>query len=298
MRAVTGRPVKIRFRLEDEGGVLTDADSATTVNVAVLDGAGTPVASGAATRETAGIYFFTLAAQTQLDVLEATAVFTLGAAQVAVTEPVRLVDRRLVPLSVLRGYDELAELTLPDFLWAVDQAEDWITAVLNYSPTVTGDRKEFRLRTYSARLEVPGVYYPAVPYSLAYNDVAYDGTKLTKLVVRTHALEYQTAYYTAGYDPVLGIYGPQFPPGVYTAHLAHGLSEAPKDLVKAAASLTRHVAKTSSYPERATRIMTEASEIWFSTPDGDKRPTGLPEVDGVLTHYRIETPFADDAGAF
>lgn len=299
MRAVTGRPVKIRFRLEDEAGTLTSADASTSVDVVVSDGAGAQVATGAAIEESTGVYVYTLPAQTQLDVLSAVATATLDSAQVTLTETVRLVDRRMVPLSVLRQADELSGLTTADFLRAVDEAEDWITSALNFSPVRTGDRKSFRQASYTARLEVPGVYYPAVPYSLSRNGTAYSASDLAAMVVRSHAIEFETAYFdSAGYDPVIGSWGPAWQQGVYDVHLAHGLSETPNDLARACRKLTEYVAKTITYPDRATRIMTEASEIWFSTPDGQKRLTGIPEVDGVLIRYRIDPPFSEDAGSF
>lgn len=298
MRAATGRPVKIRFRLEDEGGVLTDADASTSVTVTVKDGAGTQIANGTATKESTGVYAYSLAAQSRLDVLSATATATLGGAAVTLTETIRLVDRRVVPLSVLRQSDELSTLSLADFLRAVDEAEDWITSVLNFSPVLTGSRKTLRQPDYTARLYVPGVFYPQVPYALSRNGVAYSSTDLASMVVRSHALEFQTAYFSGSYDPLLGTYGPAWPVGVYDVHLAHGLTETPNDLARATRKLAEHVAKTVTYPDRATRIMTEASEIWFSTPDGQKRLTGLPEVDGVLMRYRIDPPFSEDAGAF
>lgn len=301
MRAVANRPVKIRFRLEDEGGVLTDADASTNVAVVVTDGAGGAIAGGTgnAAHESTGVYTFTLASPpTQYDVLTAKATATLGGDTVTMTEQVRLVDRRLVPLSTLRALPELAPLSLSDFLATVDETEDWVTSILNFSPVVTGERATFRLRDYTARLDLPGIFHPRDVYSVSYNDVVYDPTKLSSLVVRSRSIEYQSAYYTAGYDPVLGIWGPMFPPGVYSAWISHGKDDVSQEIVRAAKKLAQHSAKTSNYPDRATRIMSEASEIWLSTPDGKTRLTGLPEVDGVLLRHRIDLPFAEDSGTF
>jgi hypothetical protein len=298
VRAVTGRPVKIRFRLEDEGGTLVAADDSTTVDVTVADGAGVQLATGTATAESTGLYVFTLPAQTQLDVLTATATATLDGAQTTVTETVRLVGRRIVPLSVLRRSTDLADLSVPDFLRAVDEAEDWLTSCLEFSPVRTGERRTFREKCVTARLQVPGIYFPEAPYSLSFDGNPYNTEQLATMTVRAHAIEFDTAYFYGGYDPILGAWGPSWQAGVYDVHLAHGMSETPSDLSRAAAKLAEHCAKQIGYPDRATRIMTEASEIWFSTPDGEKRLTGIPEVDGIIIRHRITSPFSEDSGSF
>ena len=237
---------------------------------------------------------------TKFDVLTATAVGTLSGAAVTLVEPVRLVSTRLVPLATLRAQSDLSDLSTADFLRTVDEAEDTLTNLLNYSPVITGGRFTFRARTQLGGVMAPGVYYPVSCYSLTYNDAAFDSVRLASLAVRGHQFEYQTSYFGASYDPLLGMAiggGAAFLPGVYGMHCSYGVPTVPADLARACRALTKYMAKTTTYPERATRIMTEASEIWISTPDGDKRLTGLPEVDGVILRYRINLPFADDVAA-
>lgn len=300
MRGTASRPFRIRFRVEGDDGFLVDVDTATTVPVVVKNGDNTTVASGVATREDTGVYYFTVPVQTQLDILTATATATVDSAALTIVERVRLVDRRIAPLSVLRAYPALADLSTIDFLDAVDQAEDWLISCLNFSPVMTGERRTFRTNELRARLSVPGIYFPRDLYALSYNGNPYTSDQLATLTFRGDSIEYATAYYGQSYDPIIGAYGGGFSYGVFSAWVSHGLAETPQDLVKACGLLANHVAKASSsaLPDRATRVITEMSEIFLSTPDGDKRLTGLPEVDGILARHRISLPFADDSYSF
>lgn len=300
MRGTASRPFRVRFRVESAEGLLVDVDDATTVAVVVKNGDGVTVASGTATHETTGVYYFTVPVQAQLDMLTATASVVVDTDVYSIVERVRLVDRRIAPLSVLRAYPALAELSTIDFLDAVDQAEDWLISCLNFSPVMTADRRTFRTNELRARLSVPGIYFPRDLYALSYNGNPYTEDQLTSLTLRGDSIEYATAYYGQSYDPIIGSYGGGFSYGVYTTWMSHGLTETPQDLVKACGLLANHVAKaaSSALPDRATRIITEMSEIFLSTPDGDKRLTGLPEVDGILQRHRISLPFADDSYSF
>lgn len=300
MRGTASRPFRVRFRVEGDDGFLVDVDDATTVPVVVKNGDGVTVASGTATHETTGVYYFTVPAQAQLDILTATATATVSGAAVTLTERARLVDRRITPLSVLRAYPAMASLSTVDFLDVVDQTEDWLVSCLNFSPVLTADRRTFRTNELRARLIVPGLYYPTTLYALSYNGTPYTSDQLASLTLRGDGIEVASAYYGQSYDPVVGSYGGGFTYGVYGAWMAHGLTETPQDLSKACALLANHVAKaaSSALPDRATRVITEMSEIFLSTPDGDKRLTGLPEVDGILLRHRVALPFAEDSVSF
>ena len=173
MRAVAGRPNKVRFRFEAEDGTLTNVDASTTVSVVVKAGDGTQLATGTAALDgsNTGIYAYTLPAQTQLDVLTATATGIVGGDTITVSEEILLVDRRIAPLSMLRQDPVLAALTVMDFLDVVDRTEDAIETELNFSPVLRGVRAEFRSRECT-RLFIPGIYYPNKDrlYALTRND--------------------------------------------------------------------------------------------------------------------------------
>jgi hypothetical protein len=304
VRAVSSRPNRVRFRFEAEDGTLAAATGAVTVTITAGDGATKILDSVAATADTiTGIYYVTLPVQSNLDVLTAVATGTVDSDEISVKETVQLVDRRMTPLSVLRQDSRLADLPLLDFLRIVDDAEDAITNELNFSPVLTGSRVDWRLGRHAVRLHVPGCYYPKLPYALSRNgqDQLTEQASTSAVTVRDNALErgFGYAYGLPYFDPILGAPGVPWINGTYSAWLAHGWDDTPSDLQNAVLMLARHYAVNgqSSYPDRATRIMSEASEIWFSKPGSDN-PFGLPEVDAAVVRYRLPEPLAGDPGAF
>ena len=66
------------------------------------------------------------------------------------------------------------------------------------------------------------------------------------------------------------------------------LLKAPGFTIVAMLTLARYCARGSNFPERASQIMSEQSLITFSTPSPNK-PTGLPEVDGVLSRHSLNS---------
>lgn len=302
MRLPIGRPGRIRFAIEDDTGMLVAADSPPTIGVVAGDGTTVVLAPTTATMETMGIYYVSLPVQTQYDVLTATCSATVAGESVTLTQPVRLVDRRIAPLSRLRQYPAMAALDAYTFMTLVDQTEDLMTNALNYSPVTTGDRSLVRANDFIARLYFPKIFFPQTLYFMTFNDVVQDSAFLSNQTFRGHALENLHAYYGQPYDPVMGVYGGGYTPGVWRGWLSHGLTECPQDIVMATAKLAQHIAQAevgqNQYPDRAIRIMTQASEIFLSSPDGDKRVTGLPEVDAVILRYRLQPAFAQSGLTF
>jgi hypothetical protein len=298
VRAVAGRPNKVRFRFEAEDGALEDVDSSTEVDVVVKAGDGSQLATGTAVLDgsNTGIYAYTLPAQANLDVLTATATGTVGGQTITVAEEIKLVDRRIVPLSVLRQDSVLSALTVMDFLDVVDRAEDAIETELNFSPVLAGVRAEWRSRACT-RLFIPGIYYPQSVYALTRNDEDQLSNQVSAeaVKVRDNALErgYGANFGTSYYDPLLGINGVPWLPGVYKAWLSAGWTNTPGDLGGACVLLARHYAQNpgSSYPDRATRVMTEQTDIWFARM-GPESPFGIPEVDAAIVRYRMPEPTA------
>lgn len=302
MRLPINRPGRIRFAIEDDNGNLVAADSAPTISVVAGDGTTVVLAPTTASVETTGIYYITLPAQTQYDVLTATCTATVASETFTLSQPVRIVARRIAALSRLRQYSSMSSLDAYTFMTIVDQTEDLMSAALNYSPVVTGERSLVRVNDFVARLYFPKLYFPQNLYAISFNDNPQDNTYLSNQVFRGHALENLHAYYGQPYDPVMGVYGGGYTPGVYKGWLSHGLVECPQDIAMATTKLANHIAKgeagQNQYPDRAVRIMTEASEIFLSSPDGDKRVTGLPEVDAVIIRYRLQPAFAESGITF
>lgn len=287
MRAVTGRPVHVYFSVEAEDGALTAVDSATTVPVEILDGAGNTVSVGAASATTTtGVYKYSVASL-DLGVYTATATATVDGFAQTITQTVVVVGTRLVPLSVLRARPALASLSTEEFLRVVDDTEMWVTEMLDYSPVPMVTARQWTSDWPVEYLHVPGLPFPRRLVSLTRDGTAQD---LTGLSAEGTSFRYPRGATEAFFSvPTLV----SFPAGVYVAVVEHGRwDEVPGDLQRAVAKLADHLATAdnSLYPERATRVMTEASEIFFGTPDGVKKLTGLPEVDGVLARYRLDMP--------
>jgi hypothetical protein len=280
VRAVAGRPCKIRFRLEQEDGTLATADALTDVSVRVLDGTGTEISTGTATEESTGVYAYTLQHRDDLDTLTVEFSATLDGMAVAHAERVRMQDRRLVPLSILRSDENLSLLDADEFLRVVDAAEDVIADAIEFSPVVVGSRVSVR-SPGALLLRLPGVRYPVEVYALEQDG---DAVAPEDVMIEDGGLA-RPGY---GYSDFLSG-GPgnrtPWPAAFYSAHLAHGLHETPADLQRAATALVKYLAKHSVYPDRAKRVMTEQTDIWLSSP-GPEAPTGLPEVDAVLVRYR------------
>lgn len=301
MRLPINRPGRIRFAIEDDTGNLVAPDSLPSITVSSGDGTvifGPTVAA----LETTGIYYVTLPAQTQYDLLTATCTATVASETFTLSQPVRLIARRIAPLSRLRLYPSMATLDAYTFMTIVDQTEDLMTGALNYSPVFTGERSLVRVNDFIARLYFPKIYFPQNLYAITFNDVVQDSTYLSNQTMRGHAMENKHAYYGQPYDPVMGVYGGGYTPGVYNAWVSHGLPECPNDIVMATAKLANHIAKgeagQAQYPDRAVRVMTEVSEIFLSSPDGNTRVTGLPEVDAVIIRYRLQPAFAESGITF
>lgn len=293
MRAVTGRPVHVYFSVEAEDGALTAVDSATTVPVNVSDAAGNVVAVGnAASTSTTGVYSFAFT-PSALGPFTAVATATVGGFPLTLTVRVEVVGSRITPLSVLRARPNLASLSSIEFLRVVDNTERWVTEMLGYSPVPVSSTVTFRIEWSMDRLHVPGIHYPRRLASLNRDGTAID---LTGVLLDNGESAFR---FPVGATDFLNTptptWSPVFYPGGYTAVVEHGRWSAdgvPGDLQLAVAKLADHLATVdqSLYPERATRVMTEASEIFFGTPDGSKKLTGFPEVDGVLIRYRLNLP--------
>lgn len=273
MRAPAGRPVQVRVTFDDDDGTPVPAESVTWT---VTDGAG--ATSDPAPADADGdVWRAVLPARDRLDQLIVRFSGMVDGLEHTVTVAVDVVGQRLVPLHRLReavrdAAPQLYDGAPPDpglLRAAADAAEDWIDDALGYPAVRRGVRARWRhgggpfLRPGDVIL--PGEIYEAevagVPVDVA--DVA---------VYEAFAWEQPYRAWPAGPARVWG---------------THGLAEPPEDLRRAAVVLARYLARTSKVPERAASMSTESTLIVFSKPDAQK-PTGLPEVDAVITRRRIE----------
>ena len=289
MRAVLNSDAIVRVRIDDETGRLIDADAPPTV--AVLDGSGTQILTGTATSDGVGIYKYTVASQTRPDHLVVRFTATVGGSVRVIDQHVDIVGARLVELWRLREDAELAGLPLVAMQRLVDATEEWFRSALRFPYTVESQRTSFWYQGGS-RLSVPGAPFPIQLYELSSAGIPYTAGEISTVGVDRSAFVYpQTGVY---YDPVYGSYAGLFRGGLTKIYCAHGgLPDwgglIPEDLVRAAFIFARYLNRGSggtAYPERATQVATEGAVITFSTPS-PTRPTGLPEVDAVITRYGL-----------
>lgn len=295
MRAVTSRAITVRWTCTTEDGVASDADTPPTV--VANDGAGTQLATGSASHAGTGKYTFTLTTPpANLDVLSVVFTAALAGAPIVETVEVKMQDRRIVPLNLLRADDTLSGLDAEDFLLLVDSAEDMFEHALRYSPVVRGVRARVEAAD-TDRLRFPGYINPQTVYSLNYTlgGYSHDFTtdELSRLHVQDGAIEYFYGTFAFpdilfGYPRTIGA----FRAGIYTVSMAEGETSTPRDLARAFLTYCHYLAQTSDWPMRAKRVMSEQSDIWLQMADAGNSPTGIPEVDAVLMAYRAEMPVA------
>lgn len=294
MRATLNREIVVRLRVDDEGGTLTDADSLPTV--VVKDSLGATVSAGSVTKESTGVYKATIAARTVIDLLTVEWSATLASNARTVSDHVTVTSECLVPLWLLREDAEMTALPTPVIVRLADQVEDWFRDALNYPASVERYSRSWILDYPVQRLRVPGCYFPVSMVSLTYGrgdgTLAYDADFLANIIAIESGFEFKDTGTFAPVDFVRGANRGTFPQGAYSAVVTHGGFSAfgfdgtPEHVQRAAAALARYVSRTSNLPERARRMITEHSEIDLSMPS-PQYPTGLPEVDGVLSRFRL-----------
>ena len=278
MRVPAGQAAKVRAVIADDAGQPVAGEGVTA---AAVDGAGAVVALGDVTAVEPGVYDVALPAQQRLDQLRVTVAATVAGAPRSAIVDVDVVEQLLVDpyrLAEAMRQDQAPgapPVTAQVLEQASAAAEAWLADALNYPPVRRGLRTRFVHRG-GAVLKIPGVLKPAQLYELAINDQAMSADELAA---------------AGGYDEAFGWmrrgYG-DWPAGFATVWCTHGLWSPPDDLRRAAVVLARYLAKTSKVPERAVSMTTESTLIVFSRPDPNK-PTGLPEVDAVITRRRIGT---------
>lgn len=305
MRAVANRPATYRFSVEDDLGDLVDATDPPTVTLTQMPQPapmsdpvpGVVVSTGPSTRDALGSYSYRFSRPALEVPLTASWAGTVGSDAYSGQETVRMVDRRSIPLSVLRQDAALANIAPADLLALLDGAEDALEKALRFRIVSTMDR--FRVTTtHPLRvLRIPGVNY-VQNVAAATRTLDPTGQVIPidpkTIAVRDDALELPTgsnwSFLTGGWPTAMWL------PGTYVVDVVHGLTETPVDVVKAVRMLVRHYAAngTSNYPDRATRIVSAETEIWFSR-SGPDTYFGIPEVDDVVKQLRLDIPLANNS---
>jgi len=286
MRAIRNREIVVRLHVDDEGGALVAAD--TTPTLTVTNGSGDVVSGvSAVTSETTGVYKAIIPPQSDLDVLTITWQAVVdGHTRTSETTAV-VVSERLVPLWRLREDPELAGLSAPNLLRLADAVESWFNNALGFPYCEEPLHTVFN-HPGGSRLIVPGALYPRRMVRAIEGETEVPADRLAEVEVVDGAFEF-TAF--IHWDFLVGQHQMVWAMGRKEVWITHGPSPefdhgVPADLVNAAVTLARYVARGSNYPERARSVQTESAIISFSTPSWD-RPTGLPEVDGAVNRYAV-----------
>lgn len=300
MRAVAGQLATVRHQFATDDGTAVVPDRPPSVTVTGGDGTVILPATAGTADVTLGDggYKAVMVAPAQLDRLTATWTATIGGLATSVRDDVDVVGQRLVAPLKLRNDDvNLSGLSPVSLLTLLDQVEDRITNILGYSPTLEGARVTWDATrgatgdaVYSpgtvtglpygaggGRMLVPTVRLPCTRppggvYAASVNGAAMTAADLAALTDIDGALAW------SDYRP--------WPTARYAMWLAHGDPSPGGDLRDAAQRLCVYYAKTSAYPAQASQVSSEGATIWFALPSKD-RPTGIPEVDGVLTRYGL-----------
>lgn len=302
MRVVTGRPAALQWVITDENRNPVAPDPGEPLTVTVARGDLSVLVQGDADDAGGGTVTFTLPAQDRCDRLVATLTATVDGAVRTERAVVDVVGCRILPDDYLSDDATLGRLT-PDRLDRVLSSVEvgfrdiigtpvvpegarstwWHRSswgaggMADGPPTVTG--VPYGVGISGGRLRLPGISDPLEVYSLSINGATLSTPDVALLGFESGALQWGD--------------GRGFLAGRYQAWLAHGLAYPEADLVDAALTMARYLARRipragksspSLLPERTASYTSEGATIVFARPGSDQ-PTGLPEVDGVLVRY-------------
>jgi len=262
-------------------GVLTSAAGAVTVAVTREDG--TAVTSGTATSVAVGTYSFSLAVQTDCDVLTVAWTGNVAGLTTTIRTRVEVVGGRYCTLSEVRAQDGLSDTTifpvsvLEDAIrWAEDTIDKYVGVpfTLRYNrERITGDgsadiklRQLFPYRILGVKEN--GTSAASVVWAdwtlydsgaITKDEGYFESPATTNLAGRNIELKYE--------------YGYQYPPD---------------DIAWCARTLARYycIELFNRMPDRATAVQNEYGTVNMAMAGGPGRPTGLPDVNAVLNRYR------------
>jgi hypothetical protein len=305
MRVVTGRPATLSWVMTNQARARVAPDDGQPLTVVVVDGAGVEVSSGDAVNEGNGTVTYKLPAQTRCDRLIALLTATVEGDVRTERGVVDVVGARLLPDELVLDEGTLAKLSpsrLDGVLASVEvgfrdiigtpvipegaRTIWWHTSSYGAGggfdgpPTVTG--QPYGSGFSGGRLRIPGIAEPLELYELATNAGQYLTGDLQLLGVEDGALQWTD--------------GRGWVSGRYKTWLAHGFAFPEPDLVDVGLIMARYLARRlprpgrnnpSLLPERTASFTADNATIVFARPGSDQ-PTGLPEVDAILTRYRSE----------
>lgn len=278
MRALTNREYTLRLDVTDNDGNLVSADTDPTVTLKDADG--TTVTSGTATEDATGEYAFEAEPHDTPGVYTAEWSVTVNGHDRTTVRDVDLVESRLAPLAAIRkALDaETQEWSGPSVRGEVVRAvlaevEDWFHDALNYPPYLRADRVNVDVPSLRPRVRVPSITRPVEVLAVSSPDTSTGLPSPSDVLLR---------------PPFLKIDGGKRWNDIrYTLDLKHGLEVVPHDLRKAAVRFAEHVADENDLPARASSVSTGDGAVISLALPSPARPTGIPDVDGVLRRYRL-----------
>lgn len=277
-RIAINTPATITATFYPAGSEVATDPGGTTVTVTIVRADGTAVVTSAATtRLSAGIYQYSLPAQTQLNYL--TAVWT-GPSGQQVTTFHEIVGGFLAELAEIRALDGLSDTvkyptqTLID---ARDKARDLVEDVTKVAWTPRYARET--LSGYGNAF-VPVRMMARQLLSVSIGGVAQ--TDLTQFILYSYGRieRVNSIFPIGGTNNVIVEY-------------IHGFDAPPADLKQAFLRLVRHyvLKGTTRIDERATTLSNDMGTMTLTVAnDAADRHTGLPEVDAVLNRYDFRVP--------
>lgn len=277
-RLVVSQPSAVRFALESDTGVLVDADTPPVVTIFASNGdvaaTGSTVVDGGT-----GLYKFPWTAPA-LGVYNAVFSGVIDSQAFFASEGVRAVSRRATPIRTIKADPELAELDDRDFLAAVAGAEEAMENALRYRIVETADTFGFRVLRARRDLLLPSgsPWYTSAVLALSRGTETLDPATVS---VQNGILRLPTF---GNWDFLTGAPTGTWIPGDYSISLQHGLPETPGDIQKAIRILARHMnpLREDTHPDRAKRITTAETDIWFSRGGAAGSWFGIPEVDDIV----------------
>ena len=263
----------------------TATDATGNVTVAVEDANGASLAGGTigANNGATGAYDFTLTAATHtaaLGKLKITWTATVATLAVQDIQYMEAVGARYFPrvqLRDMRGVNDPVRYLTADLEWARDVAEEFFDQYLETSyvervstETYDGDGSTSLFVGRLPARSIVSATIDGVAATITGWTITSSGWLRTDGDIFTSAI--------AGQNIVI----------TYTWGRTDGV---PSDLSRAALRFARHVLLTeeTTIPDRARMLQTEIGLFHLDTAN-EKQPTGLPEVDSVLTRYRHESP--------
>ena len=284
MRVPLGREAILRLQVDNASGEFVDADELPTLTV--TDSSGDSVAVGTVSQvqtdddipvDVVGNYEATLDSQSIIDNLTAEWTYNVASASRTDHEVVQVVGERIVPLHRLREDEEMADLSAINMQRLSDEIESWFKIALGFAPVEEFFSRRFYSKA-SGTMVIPGIPFPSEVRSITIDSAVYTVDDLANVVIASPGLRSVVGFADVTQGSMVEITG--------THNQGPSWDALPGNLIHAGIILGRYAARNSNYPERARQIQTEGSLITFTMPSPD-RPTGLPDVDSVISRYSL-----------